>query len=175
MSQTPPSSDVKEAVQRRRWLRGLRDIALLVLLVGLVQWWQSRDLAGDLAPPLSGSTLAGARWRLDPAQGPWLVHFWAEWCPVCRLEQGSIAALAAAYPVITVATNSGTAAEVAAYLRDQGVDLPVVLDTDGAIAGRWGVSGVPASFIVGTDGRIHSATMGYTTGIGLRLRLWLAD
>jgi len=34
---------------------------------------------------------------------------------------------------------------------------------------------VPASFIVDTDGKIRYVEIGYTTGIGLRLRLWLAS
>ena len=77
--------------------------------------------------------------------------------------------------MITVATTSGTADEVSTFLNDQGVSMPVLMDEDGVIARSWGVNGVPAKFVVGTDGRIQSATMGYSTGIGMRLRLWLAD
>jgi alkyl hydroperoxide reductase subunit AhpC len=34
---------------------------------------------------------------------------------------------------------------------------------------------VPASFIVDTDGKIRHVEIGYTTGAGLRFRLWLAS
>ena len=169
-----PDSD-RSVVRPRRWLRWVRDIALLLIVVGVVQWWQARDLASDRAPPLVGVMLDGSPFQLDPAQGPWLVHFWAEWCPICRLEQGSVADIADDHPVITVATTSGTADEVTAFLATQGVSLPVVIDEDGSIARSWGVEGVPAKFVIGTDGNIYSATMGYSTEIGMRLRLWLAD
>jgi alkyl hydroperoxide reductase subunit AhpC len=70
--------------------------------------------------------------------------------------------------------QSGKPQDVARYLREQGVDLPVVNDADGSISGAWGVHAVPASFIIGTDGRIRFIEVGYTTEIGLRLRLWWA-
>jgi len=55
------------------------------------------------------------------------------------------------------------------------VSFPVVNDADNQISARWGVQAVPASFIVDTDGKIRYVEIGYTTGIGLRLRLWLAS
>jgi hypothetical protein len=36
------------------------------------------------------------------------------------------------------------------------------------------VRGVPASFVLDGDGRIRFASVGYTTGVGLRGRLWAA-
>jgi hypothetical protein len=36
------------------------------------------------------------------------------------------------------------------------------------------VHAVPASFIIAADGQIRFVEVGYTTGMGLRLRLWLA-
>lgn len=173
MSDTPIPADNQP--RPRRWLRWARDLALLAIVVVAIQWWQARDLAYGTAPPLVGHLIDGKAFQLDPSQGPYLVHFWASWCPVCRLEQGSIAGIAASYPVMTVATNSGTSAEVSSYLAQEGVSFPVLMDETGAIARRWGVSGVPASFVVGTDGVITHAGVGYSTGFGLRLRLWLAD
>ncbi|MCB1773192.1 MAG: protein disulfide oxidoreductase [Gammaproteobacteria bacterium] len=173
MTDTPGAE--KDNRKPRRWLAWARDLALLAVAVVAVQWWQARDLAYGAAPPLVGHMLDGKPFQLEPEQGPYLVHFWAEWCPVCRLEQGSIAAIAADHPVITVATNSGTPTEVAAHLAREGVRFPVLMDETGAIARQWGVSGVPAAFIVGTDGVISHAGVGYSTEYGLRLRLWLAD
>lgn len=158
-----------------RWRRWLRDLLVLALVVAAVQWWQARDLPRGAAPPLAGLLVDGRPFQLDPADGPYLVHFWASWCPVCRLEQGSIDRLAAAAPVITVATSSGDRDEVAAYLAEQGVTMPVLMDEEGRIAAAWGVRGVPAAFVVDTAGDIAYATTGYSTGPGLRLRLWLAD
>jgi thiol-disulfide isomerase/thioredoxin len=106
---------------------------------------------------------------------PVLVHFWATWCPVCRAEQGSIAAIAHDHAdVITVAMQSGTAEQVSRHMLEQGIAFPVLNDSDGRLSGAWGVHAVPASFIISPDGQVRFIEVGYTTGIGLRLRLWLA-
>ena len=174
MTEQDPRSDSNNR-RPRRWFRWVRDLALLLAVVVAIQWWQARDLAHGDAQPLVGYLVDGQPFQLEPSQGPVLVHFWASWCPVCHLEEGSIDAIASNGRVITVATNSGTRDEVALHLQQQGLGFPVLMDETGAIARNWGVSGVPASFIVGTDGRIVHAGMGYSTEYGLRLRLWLAD
>jgi thiol-disulfide isomerase/thioredoxin len=102
------------------------------------------------------------------------VHFWATWCPSCRLEHGTIQRLSQEHPVVTVAMQSGDAADVAAYLQERGLSFPVRLDERGEAAARWGVRGVPTTFVVDADGQIRFVTTGFTTDVGLRLRLWLA-
>ncbi len=159
----------------RKWLRAFWQLLAAVLIIAAVGFWQTRDLASGMAPPLAGTDVHGrmlelAQWRGKPV----LVHFWATWCPVCRLEQDSIAAIAEDWPVLTVAMQSGDAAEVTAHLREHGLDFPVLVDPDGELSGRFGVRAVPTSFVVAPDGRIRFREVGYTTGWGLRLRLWLA-
>jgi hypothetical protein len=76
--------------------------------------------------------------------------------------------------VLTVALQSGGADEVRSHLGKAGVDLPVILDPHGELAAAYGVRGVPASFVLDGTGHIRFVEMGYTTGPGLRLRLWWA-
>ncbi len=159
----------------RRWLSWLRDLTLLVLVFFAVQWWQSRDLVQNDAPPLVGLFVDGSPFQLRQLDGPVLVHFWAEWCPICRLEQDSVDAIAQDHQVVTIATTSGTPEEVQAFLLAHGLTMPTIVDEDGELARSWGVKGVPATFIVDSDRRIAHASQGFSTGIGLRLRLWLAD
>jgi peroxiredoxin len=170
-----PNESVSKA-RAARW-RGIAvNVLLFVVVVGGVRTWQHRDMASGAAPALQGITLAGQPYRLPahPAH-PVLVHFWATWCPICRAEQGSIAAISHDDPdVITVAMQSGKPEEVARFMAEQKIGFPVVSDADGSISNAWGVHGVPASFIVAPDGGIRFIEVGYTTGIGLRLRLWLA-
>src|SRR5512142_1136565 len=106
------------------------NLLLFVVLVAGIRIWQQRDMVSGAAPTLQGITLAGQPYTLAPRPGhPVLVHFWATWCPVCRLEQDSIAALARGNPnVITVAMQSGKPEDVARYMREQGIDLPVLND-----------------------------------------------
>jgi thiol-disulfide isomerase/thioredoxin len=101
-----------------------------------------------------------------------LVHFWATWCAVCRLGNGAIEAVARDHRVITVALQSGDAAEIRRYLASEGLAFDVVPDETGALARGWGVPGVPATFVLDPAGRVAFSTLGLTTEWGLRARLW---
>lgn len=159
---------------RRRWLRWTVEILVVLGVVFAVNAYRTRAAADGPAPTFAAHTLAGERVSLHQFAGrPLVVHFWATWCPVCRLEQGAVNALAADHAVITVAMQSEGDAEVRAYLREHGLSFPVINDRDGALARRYGVTAVPTTFVIGPDGRIRFVDMGYTTGWGLRLRLWL--
>jgi peroxiredoxin len=160
---------------RRGWVRwGAYLLLLLALYLG-ARAWQTRELASGMAPELSGLTLEGHAVSLADYRGaPLLLHFWATWCSVCALEQDSIDALARDHQVLTIALQSGDAGDVRRHLQREGLNFPVLLDSQGRIAGRYGVKGVPATLIIGPGGHIRFREVGYTTGTGLRLRLWLA-
>jgi thiol-disulfide isomerase/thioredoxin len=163
------------APRRRRWRRYALELLVVLAVVAGVRAWQQRELPAGMAGALAGPSLGGQPLALDALRGrPVLVHFWATWCPVCKLEQGSIDAIARDYAVISVAMQSGSSTEVAAHLARYGLAFPVVNDPDGILSRRWRVSGVPTSFVVAPDGRIRFTEVGYTTEWGLRLRLRLA-
>jgi peroxiredoxin len=148
---------------------------IIVAVLIAIQWYQARPLASGEAPPLKARLTTGepfdlAAWRGEPV----LIHFWASWCPICRLEDGTIHALSADNAVITIAMQSGDAAAVNAHLKERGLGFPVIADPRGEIAARWGVHAVPASFVIDGTGRIRFAAVGYSTGPGLRARLWTA-
>jgi len=169
-------NETKGKLRAAKWRGYALNALVLVVVVAGIRAWQQRDMAGGAAPALQGLTLAGQPYSLPAHPGkPVLVHFWATWCPICRAEQDSIAAIAQDHPdTITVSMQSGRPEEVSRHMREQGIGFPVVNDPDGMLSRAWGVHAVPASFIIAPDGQIRFVEVGYTTGIGLKLRLWLA-
>ena len=158
----------------RKVFSWLFQVLVVVAVVAGVQYWRTRDAASGPAPELSGRLLDGRVFELHAAPRPLLVHFWGTWCPICRMQQDTIDDLAKRGNVVTVALSSGTDAEIAGYLQEHGLDMPVLSDPHGTLAGRWGVMGVPTSFVIDAGDRVRFVTSGYTTGAGLRLRLWSA-
>jgi thiol-disulfide isomerase/thioredoxin len=160
--------------RRRRWLRRLLEVAAVVLVFLLVQAWLTREAPRGPAPPVSGTLLDGSQVSLDDLKGrPALLHFWATWCPICGLQQGAINAIAKDHAVLTIAMDEASADEIRGYLQDAGVNYPVLRDPAGDIARHYAIRGVPTSFILDRESNIRFVETGYTTGIGLRLRLWL--
>lgn len=159
--------------------RGIKltlEILILILIYFAIKAYMQRDLIEGAAPAIQSTFLNGQAINLQTYQGkPLLLHFWAIWCGVCKLEEDSIQAISKDHPVVTVAMSSGSNKEIEAYLKDNDLSFPVINDNDGELAQRYGVSGVPASFIINADGQISYTEVGYTTGWGLRFRLWLAE
>jgi thioredoxin-related protein len=88
--------------------------------------------------------------------------------------QSAISAINPDYPLLTVALHSGDDAEVNAYLQSKQLSWQAINDQQGLIANAYGVSAVPAVFFTDSNGKIVFTTTGYTSELGLRLRLWLA-
>ncbi|OGS96745.1 MAG: alkyl hydroperoxide reductase, partial [Gallionellales bacterium RBG_16_56_9] len=156
------ANETKIKSRAAKWRGYAVNMLLLIILVAGIRAWQQRDMVSGAAPALQGNTLAGQPYIL-PAhpEKPLLVHFWATWCPICRAEQDSIAAIAHDQAnVITVAMQSGRPEEVFRHMQEQGIVFPVVNDQDGMLSRAWGVHAVPASFIVAPDGRIRFVEVG---------------
>ena len=159
-----------------RAVKLILELAVIVLVFIAIKSFMQRSLIDGPLPHIQGHLLDGQPVHTQTFKGePLLLHFWATWCPVCKMEQDSINDISKDHNVITIAMNSGNDLEVQAFLEENNLSFPVILDEDGTIAQRFGVSGVPTSFIVGADGDIAFTEVGYTTNWGLRLRLWLAD
>lgn len=156
--------------------RHIVEITLILVLVFSVRYWMQRDLATGAAPDFQARLLNGQQFDLyKDKRRPILVHFWATWCPVCQLEYDSINNISADYPVITIAMQSGDDEELSKYMLNQSLKFNVINDNNGVISQKYNIKGVPVSFILDKDNKIKFTEVGYTTEIGLRLRLWWAE
>ena len=151
------------------------EILLIITVYLVVKAYTQRNLISGQAPEMNATALSGKTISLTDRKGkPVLVHFWASWCPVCRLEEESINAISQDHEVISIAMQSGNDMEVAAYMKENNLHFPAIIDEHGELAKQFGVRGVPSSFIIDPTGNIKFTEIGYTTEIGLRIRLWLA-
>lgn len=165
------------------WLRQLAFLCLLIAIVQGASWWQSRHVVRGAAPtfalplalPLQGQeAISLADFRAQHAGRPVLLYFWAEWCPICKVQQGAMSELMSDMPVLTIATQSGNAAAVKKTLIQRQLAWPSAVDENGALWRSYGLRGVPTSIVLSPDGQISSVSTGYTSAWSLRLKLWWA-
>ncbi len=93
------------------------------------------------------------------------VNFWASWCPPCKEEMPSIEALYKdimkndAFRMITILYKDDvkTASD---YMRANGYTFPLFTDNDGISAQRYGVTGVPETYLVDKKGALRKRVIG---------------
>jgi thiol-disulfide isomerase/thioredoxin len=102
---------------------------------------------------------------------PVLIHFWATWCPTCKMEAANIEFLSKHYQVITIAVKSGSDYDLKRYLDEDGYSFLVVNDQDGTLSRKFNIAGFPTTFIYDSRQKLRFAEVGYTSTLGLWMRL----
>lgn len=120
---------------------------------------------GGATPPLELSDLQGKTHRLADYRGrAVLVNFWATWCEPCRAEMPSFERLRAALEsqrVTVLAVNlAEPEARIRRFLETMPLGYPVLLDRDGATARAWQARMLPATYVIGPEGRIRYRHLG---------------
>ncbi len=162
--------------RKRSWLRILAEVMLIVAIVLGVRMWFQRDLPSGPAPDFQAVLMDGKLVNIKDYRGePLLLHFWASWCKFCKLAENSITSIDKDWQVLSVAFQSGNADEVSKHMAERNIESwAVVPDQDGRLAELFGVSAVPASYVIDGKGDIRVKEVGITTTWGLRARLWYA-
>jgi thiol-disulfide isomerase/thioredoxin len=120
---------------------------------------------GGATPALELSDLQGGKHRLADYRGKVvLVNFWATWCEPCRDEMPSIERLRASLEGRKFAVLAVNLAEpesrIRKFLDAVPVGFPVLLDRDSQTTRAWQAKLLPATYIVGPDGRIRYRHVG---------------
>ena len=160
---------------KKRIKNTIIQLIVLLLVIIAIRAYQLDGTAKGEAPNIIDRLITGESVDLRQYRGaPVLVHFWATWCPVCKYENSNIDSIAKDYPVISIAHLSESEQSVVEFMHTENLSMPVVADIKGKWGRQYGVRGVPVSFVLDSKGNIKFAEMGYTTEIGLRLRMWWA-
>ena len=151
-----------------------QSLLLFSVYMGIQLWQSIGDIKGH-APIIFDQTIAGNELDLRHFKSrPVVVYFWAEWCPICRFQTSAINDITKDYPVISIATFSENKQAVVKYIKDEKIDFSVVFDDNNEWAKLYNVTAIPTIFIVDGKGNIRFVERGFTSNIGLRLRLWWA-
>ena len=156
----------------------LKEIAiaalLMIILSNIISYLRSPELSSTHLPKIEVQLLDGSHFSVEKGK-PLFLHFWALWCPTCKLEAANIEALSKKYNVLTIAVNSGNKAKIEAYMQAHQLTFKVLNDYDSSWAKRFKVEAFPTTFVYDAEGILRFTEVGYTSTAGLLARLeWIS-
>jgi len=123
--------------------------------------------SGFLAPDFNLKTLDGQNVRLSDFRGKVvLVNIWASWCTPCRAEMPAIERVYQNYReqgLIVLAVDStvqDTVSNVKAFVDENELSFPILLDEGGLVTRLYRVQSLPNSFFIGADGVVREVVIG---------------
>ncbi len=148
-----------------------RCIALLVSLALLAGCGDAQQHMknGDPAPGFQLEKLVGGQARFpDQYRGQVVaLRFWADWCPFCEGEMRQLEPVYQKYKregLIILAVNVRQDRETAAaFVEKLNISYDTLLDVEGEVARRYGVNGLPTTFIIDGEGVLRSRILGEST------------
>jgi thiol-disulfide isomerase/thioredoxin len=151
---------------------GLIFVIMLAIAMNAISYYNSLDLNKEKLTIQSFKLLDDSLYSV-PNDKPVLVHFWATWCPTCKLEASNIEKISNDYEVITIAVQSGTKEEIKEYLAEHKLTFKVVNDEDGYYSQKFNIKAFPTTLMYDNDKNLNFSEVGYTTTAGLYSRMML--
>lgn len=143
--------------------------ATLVVALGgavVLQFAGSGSSSRFEAPDFTLPDLRGQSHTLSAYRGKVVfLNLWATWCPPCRDEMPSMEKLHRRFAdqglvMLAVSQDEGPRAGVESFVRGLGLSFPILLDPEGRLPGRYGVTGYPETFLIDRNGRIVEHIVG---------------
>ncbi len=139
----------------------------LALFCGAASAANELKLFSGTAADFAAQDLQGRPVRFAAYRGKVvLLNFWATWCPPCRKEMPSMERLHRAYRsrgLVVLAVTAQDAApldEVRRFAVSLGLTFPVWHDRESAAGRRYGIPGVPTSYLIAHDGQLAYRVLG---------------
>ena len=121
----------------------------------------------DRAPELPSEVLVGPRVTLGSLHGDVaIVNFWASWCDPCKREAPEFARFGRGLPdgVRLVGINWDDGKKSArAFIERYGWRFPNLRDGSDEVGARFGLTGLPATFVIDRNGRVAETLRGPQT------------
>lgn len=129
--------------------------------------------AAEAAPAFELTGISGTRRRLADLSGRVVVlNFWATWCSPCRQEYPILQKLQQTYGDQGVAVLMVSIDEyrhkIPEFVAERGLSAEILF-ADDEVQGRYGVTGIPATFLIDGMGRLryrHTGLMDEATIVG---------
>lgn len=146
-------------------------IIALTVILNIISYYKSLNLNKNNLQISSFKLLNEKKYNI-PKDKPVIIHFWATWCPTCKLEASNIEKLSKDYEVITIAVQSKNKENIKKYLENNKLSFKVVDDTKGYYSKKFNIKAFPTTLIYDNQKNLKFSEVGYTSTLGLYARMW---
>ncbi len=152
---------------------GIVTLFLAFILVNVISYLKKPELSFSSLPSMTIPMVSGKEFQtLNYHDKPLIVHFWATWCPTCKLEISNFNTLAKEFNLITIAVQSGSNEALKKFMKERGLEFPLINDRNGVLAKKFAITAYPTTFIFDREGKVAFSEVGYSSTWGLKLRMW---
>lgn len=169
---------------KKKLVSWVGQILLFIGVIVAISWWQKKDMlptsSQEIAPAFNLVSVNGDVFNFDPQQQSknTLIYFFAPWCSVCHVSIDNIEAIRKSAPdknnFIVIALDWKSIQEVEAFLAEHTLNMPVLLGTV-QTQKDYKIKGFPSYYVLDKKGVLKSKDFGYTTELGMRVRLGLTS
>lgn len=167
-----------------RWLtwRRAESVATVALLIFVAYriWPQISAVTGiggtvGSAPHFQVTTLDGDTLTTESLRGQVvLVNFWASWCGPCRFEMPGFQKLYEdkrdqGFTIVGISQDRGSLAPMYEFLKKYDIDYPIALENGQVDLAFGGVTALPTSFLIDSNGVIRHKVFGFFAPPALRV------
>ena len=120
------------------------------------------------APPWTLNDLDGKPVSLSDFKGKVVVlDLWATWCPPCRAEIPHFIEIQNEYQdkgvtVVGMSIDSIVPADVAKFVKDNGMNYPIVMADEKTATAYGADQGIPFTVVIDKNGNVVARHLGYT-------------
>jgi len=152
---------------------GIITLILAFVLISVIGYFRKPELSFATLPSLTIPMVNDDEFQTDSYHDkPLIIHFWATWCPTCKLEISNFNTIGKEYNLITIAVQSGSNEELKTFMKERELDFPLINDRNGVLAKKFAINAYPTTFIFDKKGEVAFSEVGYTSTFGFKLRMW---
>ncbi|MBU0674120.1 MAG: TlpA family protein disulfide reductase [Proteobacteria bacterium] len=120
---------------------------------------------GEPAPDFTLVDVQGKTWTLSQLKGQVIfINFWATWCPPCREEMPSMQRLLTKMPTdkfkMLAVLHKDTSEAADQFAKKLNLTIPILLDPNNQTGSKYGLTGVPETYIVDKQGVLREKVIG---------------
>jgi thiol-disulfide isomerase/thioredoxin len=137
-------------------------VIIVLLAIILLYTVGSIFLSENTKPPsFELENLQGNQVRLDSYLTEKIIYlnFWATWCPPCKAEMPDLNRVHKHFEergdaVLLTINLRDSKNTVSQFIKSNGYDMNVLLDTDGSVGQMYGIRSIPTTIIIDKSGKV---------------------